>query len=92
MSTINVAAIADLARLHLTPEEEQKLSEQFVGIIEYVDVIQNANINLPTDQHTALPESTYLREDVVGESLPTTVALQNAPKANEAFFKVPKVL
>ena len=32
------------------------------------------------------------RTDVAGESLPTADALSNAPKKNEAFFKVPKVL
>jgi len=33
-----------------------------------------------------------LRDDVTGESIPTADALRNAPKKNEAFIKVPKVL
>jgi aspartyl-tRNA(Asn)/glutamyl-tRNA(Gln) amidotransferase subunit C len=32
------------------------------------------------------------REDVAGECLTTEEALRNAPKKNEAFIKVPKVL
>jgi aspartyl-tRNA(Asn)/glutamyl-tRNA(Gln) amidotransferase subunit C len=33
-----------------------------------------------------------MRDDVVGECLTTEEALRNAPKKNDAFFKVPKVL
>ena len=33
-----------------------------------------------------------VREDVVGDTLSTEAALSNAPKKNEAFIKVPKVL
>jgi Asp-tRNA(Asn)/Glu-tRNA(Gln) amidotransferase C subunit len=33
-----------------------------------------------------------MRDDVAGETVPTSDALRNAPKKNEAFIKVPKVL
>jgi aspartyl/glutamyl-tRNA(Asn/Gln) amidotransferase C subunit len=38
------------------------------------------------------PLDNVLRDDVAGESILTADALKNAPKKNEAFIKVPKVL
>jgi aspartyl/glutamyl-tRNA(Asn/Gln) amidotransferase C subunit len=43
-------------------------------------------------EHLVENTENRFREDTAHESLDVTEALQNAPKHNDVFFKVPKVL
>lgn len=85
--------IASLARLSFSEEEKDVFVEQFQRIVEYVDVIQSLELDdvEPLTHITTTSENVF-REDAVRPSLPLEEALANAPKRNESFFKVPKVL
>lgn len=92
MTTDEVKAVADLARLQFTQEELERFAREFSDIVEYVGVINAVDmtgIEPMTHVHEIV---NVMREDVVGECLTTEEALRNAPKKNDAFFKVPKVL
>lgn len=85
--------IASLARLSFTEEEKDVFVEQFQRIVEYVDVIQSLNLDgVEPLKHTGSGTENVFRDDIERPCLPLEDALLNAPKRNESFFKVPRVL
>lgn len=84
--------IATLARLSFSEEEKDVFVEQFQRIVEYVDVIQSLDLSdVEPLKHIGEAENVF-REDESRPSLSLEEALGNAPKRNESFFKVPRVL
>jgi len=84
--------VAGLARIELQPKELEKLSGQLQDILEFIDKlkkIDTANIN-PTSH--ILPINNVLREDKSADSLSADQALGNAPRREDSFFGVPKVI
>lgn len=63
LTTSQVQHIAKLARLTLTPEEAEKMTEQLGAILSYVDMLGEVDTSKaqPTAQVTGL--QTVLRED-----------------------------
>lgn len=78
------------AYLALSPEEEEKLAREVVGLINNVEIL--AAIEVGEGPPPATVEPTELRDDVVQPSLPLERALANAPDAHDGFVAVPKVL
>lgn len=76
-----------MANLPLTPEEEEKYSEQLSQILEYVDQLNQVD--------TANVESTFnvtglnnvMAEDETIPSLSQEDALLNAPKKKDGMFE-----
>lgn len=92
MNVTDIQSIASLARLRFTDAEAEAFAVQFSNIVDYVGAI-NAIDMQGVEPMTAVNDHTNaFREDVVGPCLTTEEALRNAPKKNEAFIKVPKVL
>jgi aspartyl-tRNA(Asn)/glutamyl-tRNA(Gln) amidotransferase subunit C len=104
----DVAYVADLANLDLTAEERSAMLRDLNSILEYVDRLNELDTSdVPpmaqvSDRYGA-DESKQgserfayaSREDIVEglrKSLPHEVALENAPDADEQFFRVPKVI
>lgn len=92
MNTSDVKRIAELARLEFTDEQIESFTREFEKIIQYISVIERTDMTGVEPMASVYNQPVVLRTDVAGESLPTADALSNAPKKNEAFFKVPKVL
>jgi aspartyl-tRNA(Asn)/glutamyl-tRNA(Gln) amidotransferase subunit C len=92
MTTNEVKAVADLARLQFTDEELERFAREFSDIVEYVGVINAVDMQGVEPMTHVHEVVNVMRDDVVGECLTTEEALRNAPKKNDAFFKVPKVL
>ena len=87
-----VEYIARLARLRLTEEEKEKYSIQLGKILEYVQQLNELDLeDVPPTSHV-VPLKSVFRKDVVRESLPQGEALRNAPQKERGYFKVPKVL
>lgn len=87
-----VRYIAHLARLELTPQEEDKFSSQLRNILDYVDKLKEVDTkNVPPTSHV-LPISNVFREDKREFSLSSREALSNAPKQKNNQFQVPKVI
>ena len=85
--------IASLARLSFTEAEKDVFVEQFQRIVEYVDIIQSIDLEgVEPLKHTGEGMENVFRDDVPRPSIPLEDALANAPKRNESFFKVPRVL
>ena len=104
----DVAYVAGLANLDLTTEERSAMLRDLNSILEYVDRLNELDTsNVPpmaqVSDRYGVDESKQgserfayaSREDIVEglrKSLPHEVALENAPDADEQFFRVPKVI
>lgn len=90
--TIDVAYVAELARLKLTPEEERTFQQQLETIVQYVEKIGEVDLSgiEPTLHGQALVN--VFREDVVVPSLDRERFLVNAPERNGFEFRLPKIV
>jgi aspartyl-tRNA(Asn)/glutamyl-tRNA(Gln) amidotransferase subunit C len=85
--------IAALAKLSLSDEEIERFRAEFERIVEYVsalDRIRALDELEPLD--SVVSHTNAFADDVPHQSLSTAEALANAPRHNESFFKVPKVI
>jgi aspartyl-tRNA(Asn)/glutamyl-tRNA(Gln) amidotransferase subunit C len=104
----DVAYVADLANLELTPEERTGMVRDLNSILDYVDRLNeldtsNVEPMAQVSDRYGVDQSNQgsgrfayaSREDILEglrKSLPHKVALENAPDADGTFFRVPKVI
>ncbi|HET6181085.1 MAG TPA: Asp-tRNA(Asn)/Glu-tRNA(Gln) amidotransferase subunit GatC [Candidatus Sulfotelmatobacter sp.] len=104
----DVAYVADLANLELTEEERTCMLRDLNSILQYIDRLNELDTsNVPPmaqvsdrygvdDSKQGSERFAYAnREDILEglrKSLPHEIALENAPDADEDFFRVPKVI
>ena len=92
LSPHDVADLAKLARIDLTPDELEHLAPQLDVILESVaHVADVAADDIPPTSH-ALPLTNVFRPDVVRPSLPRADVLAGAPAAEQDRFRVPRIL
>lgn len=87
-----VRHIAQLARLKLSAQEEERYAQQLSAILEYAERLQAVDTSDIPPTSTVLPMNAPLRADVVRPSPPRERILANAPAAEEGMFQVPPVL
>lgn len=88
----DVARLAGLARIELSPDELQHLAPQLDLILDAVaSVAQAAGDDVPATSHP-LPLSNVFRDDVVTPSMGAEKALAAAPAAEDDRFRVPRIL
>jgi len=94
MSTphLDIRAVAHLARLELTPEEQTRYGAQLGDILRYVEQLQQVDVTGVEPTAHALPRFNVTRPDVVQPSLPLEAALRNAPARGQDLFVVPKIV
>jgi aspartyl-tRNA(Asn)/glutamyl-tRNA(Gln) amidotransferase subunit C len=87
-----VLHIARLARVDLTEEEITRYSEQLSHLLEHFEVLQQVDTAdvPPTAQSIGL--RSVMRADEIEPSLPPGDVLANAPRREEDFFRVKRVL
>jgi aspartyl-tRNA(Asn)/glutamyl-tRNA(Gln) amidotransferase subunit C len=104
----DVSYVANLAHLELTDQERAGMLRDLNSILEHIDVLNELDTtNVPPmaqvsdrfrvdEAKQGSERFAYAsREDVLEglrKSLPREVALENAPDADDQFFKVPKVI
>ena len=87
-----VKKIAYLARLRLTPEEEERYAGQLSAILDYAQRLQEVNTSHIPPTASVLPLNAPLRADEARPSIPRDQILSNAPSKEEGMFRVPPVL
>lgn len=92
MSDFNIQYVANLARVALTPDEEQRLSGQLNNILGYIEKLKEVDVSQVEPTAHAFPLVNVMRPDVVTGSLPQDEALRNAPAQAGGLFVVPKVV
>lgn len=88
----NIKYVAHLARLKLSPEEEQKLGAQLGNILGYIEKLKEVDVAGVEPTAHAFPMVNVFRADEIRSGLSTEDALRNAPKKASGLFVVPKVV
>jgi len=88
----DVEHVALLSRLDLSETELDKFTGQLDAILEYIDVLNQVDTSTVEPMAHVLEIRNVMRADEVQPSLPREAALQNAPDAEDGFFKVPKIV
>src|SRR5687767_2474588 len=91
-TNLNVKYVAHLARLNLTPEEEQKFGAQLGQVLEYIEKLRQLDVAAVEPTAHATPLSNVMRTDEVRPSLSNEEALRNAPAKANGLFLVPKIV
>ncbi len=104
----DVAYVADLGNLELTPEERGRMLKDLNSILDYMDVLNRldtANVEpmAQTSDRYGVDQAKQgsarfayaIRDDVVEALRPSFShgeGLKNAPESDGTYFKVPKVI
>jgi aspartyl-tRNA(Asn)/glutamyl-tRNA(Gln) amidotransferase subunit C len=88
----DVKYVAHLARLSLTPEEEQKFQAQLGNILGYIAKLNELDVSSVEPTAHAVPLANVTRPDDVQTSLPHEEAMRNAPAQVDGLFQVPKIV
>lgn len=89
---IDVAYVANLARLELTDEEKATFQPQLETIVKYVEKIAAVDVAGVEPMMHGRPLVNAFREDVVRPSLDREIALANAPAKVGEEFLLPKIV
>jgi aspartyl-tRNA(Asn)/glutamyl-tRNA(Gln) amidotransferase subunit C len=92
ITTAQVAHLANLARIALTPEEIEKLTGELSVIVDSVAKVNEvATGDVPATSHP-IPMQNVFRADVVGPTLTQEQALSGAPDHDGTRFRVSAIL
>jgi aspartyl-tRNA(Asn)/glutamyl-tRNA(Gln) amidotransferase subunit C len=88
-----VRKVAKLARLALPEERVPAMAAELNGIMAWIEQLNEVDIE-GVEPMTSAVEGLALpmREDVVTEGDDPGLVLENAPKSEDGFFVVPKVV
>lgn len=89
---IDVAYIANLARMNLTDEETTQFSSDLQKVLDYVGVLEGYPVEGVKPMNHPLSVMDVMREDVSHPGLTTEEALANAPLQANGQIRVPKVV
>lgn len=91
-SEFDIKYVANLARIALNPEEEERLGSQLGDILGYVKKLEELDVSDVEPMAHAVPLDNVLRADEVQPSISNDETLANAPKAANGLFVVPKIV
>jgi aspartyl-tRNA(Asn)/glutamyl-tRNA(Gln) amidotransferase subunit C len=91
-SDFNIQYVAHLARLSLSPAEEEQFGGQLAGILGYIEKLKQLDVSGVEPTAHAVPLVNVFRPDVARPSLGNEDALRNAPAKANGLFVVPKIV
>ncbi len=92
LSIAEVAKVALLARLKVSPGELETFTSQLNSIVDYVAQLQELDTTGVEPLAHGIEVRNVFRDDVRGNALEREQALANAPQRNQVGFLVPAVL
>lgn len=92
LSAEDVIRVANLARLSLAPTEVAELTDKLGKIVCLVEQLSEVDTENVEPMVHAFDLKNVLAQDIPGQSLTRTEALQNAPASDSECFRVPAVL
>ncbi|MCB0527423.1 MAG: Asp-tRNA(Asn)/Glu-tRNA(Gln) amidotransferase subunit GatC [Saprospiraceae bacterium] len=87
-----ISKLEKLARLQLSEPEREKLNADLQRMIDMVDKLREMDTEGIEPLIYLSSGEQALRPDKVGQQLTQKEALQNAPRQDGQFFRVPKVI
>jgi aspartyl-tRNA(Asn)/glutamyl-tRNA(Gln) amidotransferase subunit C len=91
-SELDVAYVAQLARLHLTADETKLFQRQLGDVLKYAEKLKEVNIEGVEAAAHAVPIFNVFREDKARDCFTAAEALSNAPRKANNLFIVTKVV
>jgi len=91
-AAIDVKYVAHLARLNLTPEEDEKFGAQLGQILTNVAKLNQLDVSQVEPTAHAIPLVNVTRSDEIRPSISNEEALRNAPAKANGLFIVPKIV
>ena len=88
----DVQYVARLARIALTPAEEEKFGAQLSQVLGYIEKLNQLDVSGIEPPAHAVPMVNVVRLDEVRASLTNQEALRNAPAKANGLFLVPKIV
>lgn len=88
----DVRKVAHLARLALSPEEEERYARQLGSILGYIERLSTLDLQGVEPMTHAVPLAAPERADRTHASLTREQALANAPQAVGVGIAVPKII
>ena len=92
ISAAQVEHVAQLARLALSDEEKQRLTEQLNAILTYMEQLNEVPTEGVEPTAHVLDLVNVFRDDTVRQTLSADAALANAPETAHDFFVVPRIV
>lgn len=87
-----ISGLERLARLQLDDAEREKLTADLQRILDMVDKLRELDTAGVEPLVYLNEEAEALRDDEIAHQLSRAEALQNAPRHDGLFFRVPKVI
>jgi len=88
----DIKYVAHLARIKLTPDEEEKFGAQLGNFLGYIAKLKEVDVSQVEPTAHAFPLVNVTRADEVRPSLPHDEAMRNAPAKAGGLFVVPKIV
>jgi aspartyl-tRNA(Asn)/glutamyl-tRNA(Gln) amidotransferase subunit C len=92
ISRADVEHVAELARLHLTDEELDRMQGQLSRILEAIAVLRDVDTSQVGPTATVLALENVMRDDDPRDGISREAALANAPLREGDHLRVPLVL
>ena len=92
IDTETARRVAKLARIKVEDEDLPALADGFSRILDFVEQLNEVDVEGVEPMTSVTPMRLKRREDVVTDGDQAEAVLSNAPDAREGFFAVPKVV
>ncbi len=92
ISRKDVQHVADLARLALSPEEEERFQHQLSAVFEHFAMLNELDTEHISPTAQVIPLTNVMRPDAAEPPLPKEDVLANAPDREEDQFRVRAIL
>ncbi len=87
-----VRKVARLARIAMPEERLEPMAKELNGILAWIEQLNEVDVDGVEPMTTPVEMKLPLREDVVSDGNIRDQVLANAPRTEEGFFVVPKVV
>ncbi len=87
-----VRKVARLARIAVPEERLEPMAKELNGILAWIEQLNEVDVDGVDAMTTPVAMKLPMREDVVTDGGKQDQVLANAPKSEEGFFVVPKVV
>lgn len=87
-----VARIGTLARIEMPEAQQERLAGELSQILAWIEQLGEVDTKGVEPLRSVMPIQAHWRQDVVSDGDRPADILENAPKAHDGYFVVPKVV
>ena len=92
ISRADVEHVANLAQLHLTDDELDRMQTQLSNILDAIETLRDVDTSRVGPTASVIQLENVMRDDVAVAPITRDAALANAPLRDDPFLRVPTVL